>query len=96
MKLSYLNEYTIPRGASLTPERDAQIQNIRAKVLKPMADEETDIAMQIVRDFREWSGGYKPSSQDEIQTYIATSCPFDIDEPKLWAFLTDWMETEGD
>ncbi|MGD0461366.1 MAG: hypothetical protein ABSB74_02650 [Tepidisphaeraceae bacterium] len=42
-------------------------------------------------DFLEWSGGFEPECQDDIETYIASSMSADLDEGEAREALTHWM-----
>lgn len=94
MKLSDLREYAISPGASLTPKRDAQIWANRSRVVQQELDDDTEV--RLYRDFDSWTGGFRPETIEDIDTYISTSMPTDIDPQAAKRFLIRWMESPTD
>jgi hypothetical protein len=46
----------------------------------------------IKADFLEWSGGFRPDSDEQIFIYVQYSAPSDADEKELLALLRAWMQ----
>ena len=44
--------------------------------------------------FKEWSGGFPPSSHDQVQSFCSTVAPAQFDQQQVHDFLLDWMRDE--
>jgi hypothetical protein len=55
-------------------------------------DEQT--AEAIVTDFKEWSGGIPPDSEQEIFIYVEFARPEATNAAEVTKVLSDWMERE--
>jgi hypothetical protein len=42
-------------------------------------------------DFLEWTGGFNPETDEDIEVYIETSMPLDIDDDEARDILRNWM-----
>lgn len=42
-------------------------------------------------DYLEWTGGFPPESVEDVEAYIATSMPFDIDPTEATKSLIGWL-----
>lgn len=45
----------------------------------------------IVEDFLEWSGGFEPEDDEQIETYLELSVSSDVDEARVRDVLRAWM-----
>lgn len=45
----------------------------------------------IVEDFLEWSGGFPPEDDEQIETYLELSASSDDDEVKVRDVLRAWL-----
>jgi len=46
----------------------------------------------LTADFLEWTGGFAPETNEDIETYIATSMPSGISDGDARSALRQWME----
>jgi hypothetical protein len=42
-------------------------------------------------DYLEWTGGFEPEADNDVETYIASSMPSDMDDDEVRKALTEWM-----
>lgn len=42
-------------------------------------------------DFLEWTGGFEPESEEDVETYVMSSITVELDPAEARQVLTDWM-----
>jgi hypothetical protein len=47
------------------------------------------------KDFRNWSGGFPPESEEQITVYLDYAAAADADPEDLRGILREWMEQES-
>ncbi len=46
-------------------------------------------------DFLDWSGGFPPESEQQIDVYVEHRSPVDMDNAEVTQILTDWLKEES-
>lgn len=57
---------------------------------------DSDLAERLKKDFREWSGGFPPESDEKITVYLDYALPDGIDKEEAREVLEDWYRSGED